>query len=131
MSAGPFINTVYQATYNTAQIHKIRCQQESIDATISPVGGGAPVPNSAVLQATTSPISAQISQSARALGLNARLVYLVLPNGTTPPTGYKANSRTAIPALNPTFFTAAENGGTCDYLGATWNVAGTRQEKAR
>lgn len=126
MSAGAFSIGSYEADYGDGtNVHGCRVQPETIAATI----GGTPnqvVPG----PAATSPISAQISSSTRALGLHARIVRL--KNPTAPPASYSATSATQIPALSKAFYTAAQlPGATCTYLNTTWEVSGTRAEKVR
>lgn len=130
MSAGRFLRTFYQATYDPTKIHKIRAQPEDVDATIT-APGGTVVANAVATGPANAVGSAQISKSTRALGVHARLVYLVLPTTSTPPTGYVAGSRTRIPCFTNAFYLACVQGGTVDYLGTQWEVTGTRAETIR
>lgn len=127
MSAGAFTRTRYEADYTTGQIHPIRVQPETLTANIV---GATSTTNAAPTATGTSPISAQVSRSTRALGLHARLVSLKV-NGT-PPTGYAPNSSVRLPALNIAFFEACQAAGAqVNYLEAVWDVIGTRQEQVR
>lgn len=125
MSAGAFVNVRYVASYGDGdQIHPIRVQPETLAATADSVENGAsPL-------ALTSPISANVSQSTRSLGLHARIVYARLSG--TPPTGYATGSRIRIPALSEAFFNACAPKGTeLTYLGTTWLTTGVRAEVVR
>jgi len=128
MSAGPFLIAVYTATYGGgANLHPIRIQPETLTAA-----AGSAI-NSQSDSDATSPISAQVSQSRRGLGLHARMVNLRLATGSTPPAGgYTAASTTRIPALNQAFYDAcAIPGATVSYLGTVWRVTGVLAEKTR
>jgi len=122
MSAGLFTNSKYNSS-ETLFIHPIRVQPETITATI------ATIPNSPPSGDISNPVSAQVSASTRALGLHARKIFAKLAG--TPPTGYAAGSKISIPALTESFYTAATNGATMNYLGTTWTVTGRRAEVAR
>jgi len=130
MSAGVFLKTFYQASYDSSKVHKIRIQPEDVDATIT-APGGTVVGNALATGPANAAGSAQISKGTRGLGLHARLVYLVLPSTSTPPTGYKVGSRTAIPCMTIAFYNACLLGGELDYLGTQWEVTGTRAEVVR
>jgi len=125
MSAGSFVNARYSASYGDGSgIHPIRVQPETLAATADLVeNGSSPL-------TLTSPISANVSRSTRALGLHARIVYMVLTG--TPPTGYATGSRIRIPALSEAFFNACAPKGTeVTYLGTTWETTGVRAEVVR
>lgn len=130
MSAGRFLRTFYQASYDPTKIHRIRAQPEDVDASIT-TAAGTIVNNALVTGPANAAGSARISGSTRGLGLHARLVNLVLPSTSTPPTGYVIGSRTRIPCFTISFFTACAQGGTVDYLGTQWEVTGTRSEVIR
>lgn len=125
MSAGLFTIARYAANYGDAdQIHPIRVQPETLEADIGGVLNG-----SSALE-LTSPISATVSRSTRALGLHARVIFARLTG--TAPTGYAAGSLIRIPALSEAFFNAAAIPGTSmTYLGTTWRITGVRAEVAR
>jgi len=129
MSAGRFVFTFYDADYGDGTaIHPIRVQEETLEAEVV---GGTEV-NAPTGTASTNPISASVSDSTRSLGLHARILYLELAVGATPPTGYKEGSRVRIPALSKDFYAAATAGNQqVTYLGTTWRVTGSRQEKTR
>lgn len=129
MSAGRFLRTFYEASYDTTKIHRIRIQPEDVEASIT--GPGGAVTNALVTGPANAAGSAQISKSTRSLGLHARMVYLVIPVGGTPPTGYAVGSRTRIPCMTRAFYQACVQGGTVDYLGTQWEVTGTRAEVIR
>jgi hypothetical protein len=127
MSAGAFVRSRYAASYAANVIHPIKVQPETLGAAITATPTNTNAPPTA---AGTNPISAQVSRSTRALGLHARLVSLRIAG--TPPTGYSTTSTVRIPALNVAFFQAAQlPGAQVTYLGATWNVVGTRGEEVR
>jgi hypothetical protein len=129
MSAGRFVFSFYDADYGAGTaIHPVRVQEETLDATVV----GTAETNTPVGTAATNPISASVSDSTRALGLHARLVYMELAAGATPPATYKEGSRVKIPALSKDFYAAAAAGNQqVTYLGTTWRVTGTRAEKTR
>ena len=127
MSAGAFINSRYAANYAAATIHPIRVQPETIAASAAAPGGA--VTNDPPADPTTNPISAQVTKSTRSLGLHARLISIKVTG--TPPTGYLAGSTVRLPALTPAFAAAAIKGVVITYLGATWEVIGTRAEVTR
>jgi hypothetical protein len=130
MSAGVFLRTFYEASYDTTKIHRIRIQPEDVAATITGPGGTA-VANALVTGPANAAGSAKITGSTRSLGLHARLVNLVLPSTSTPPTGYAVGSRTRIPCMSRAFFQACAQGGVVDYLGTQWEITGTRAEVVR
>lgn len=129
MSAGRFVFSFYDADYGDGtNVHPVRVQEETLTAVV--VGGSQS--NTPDGTAATSPISAQVSDSTRALGLHARLIYAEIAVGATPPDTYKAGSRIKIPALNKDFYVAATAGNQqITYLGTTWRVTGSRAEKTR
>lgn len=117
MSAGDFITTTYEATYDTTARHPIRVQTETATASI----GG--VVNGTVGGVATNPIQARVSGGKRTIGLIAKRVRMKLaPSATPPDGGYTANSTTVIPALRNDFYAAATKGAIVNYLGTTWTV---------
>jgi len=128
MSAGVFINTFYPATFEAGAIYPIRVQPETIAAVVSPPTG-ADIPNTPDAGPANRSVSAEVGGSVRRSGVHAAVVYLALTG--TAPTGYAENSRTTIPALNPTFFANARRRATVTYLGTTWRVVGRRAEVIR
>lgn len=124
MSAGRFTRTKYQATYGGGtNIHPIRCQPETLDAT----GNGET--NNPPAGALTNPISAQISRGKRAKGLTPRYVTIQFPEDD-PPEGYKPLGITRIPCLTEPFFEAQVTGGIIQYLGVNCEVVSTTVESA-
>lgn len=119
MSAGPFINGRYQASYDTTRIHPIRFQPEG--STVSPTDPAGAVNN---------PISARVSGSRRGKGLFARLVTLRLSDGETL-AGYDENSVTRLPVRTIADFNGLNVGEAVTYLGASWTVIGKTPEFAR
>lgn len=124
MSAGSFVNSRYQATYNTAEIHPIRIQPETLALAID-FGAGA-VANAAPTDALTSPISAKVSGSRRQLGLTPRKVRFEFT--ATPPTGYNAGDTLELPWL--VNVTTIPKGATGTYLGVAIAVTGFSPENA-
>lgn len=126
MSAGSFTTVGYPADYGAGtNIHPIRVQPETLTAT---AGGSANTPED--IATATSPISAMVSGSRRGLGLHARTVRLKSP--AVPPATYSVNSKTEIPAVSKTFYTAClVTGATVNYLTTTWVVEGTTAEKVK
>lgn len=123
MSSGAFIRSRYQATYNTANIHPIRVQPETIAASIGGVTNAAPTGTQ------NNPISAKVSGSKRTVGLIPRKIIIAAPT-SSPPTGYLPGGKTTIPALTESFYNAAIKGVTCTYLGAAFQVIGRTTEYA-
>lgn len=123
MSAGTFVRSRYQATYDTNAIHPIRVQPETIAASI---GGTA---NDPPAGAANSPISALSSIGSRARGLKPRMINIQFP-ATGQPTGYKALGVTSIVALTAEFWALAVNGAAITYLGVTCTVIGRTSESA-
>lgn len=123
MSNGRFEKHFYSSN-KTGLVHPIRIQPETLALN---VGG---VANASAAGPATNPISAQVSQSKRALGLNARTVTIKFP--TTAPTGYKVDSPISLPWLAGTDdFDSFAAGDTVTYLGATGEVVGTTAETAK
>jgi hypothetical protein len=120
VSAGAFTVTKYQATYDTAQIHAVRVQPETLAAAI---GGTA---NAAPSAAKNNPIVASVSGSKRSNGLRVRQISIRLEG--TPPEGYLARSVTRIPCLTASWYALAQKGTTVDYLDAAWKVVGRYPE---
>jgi hypothetical protein len=122
MSAGVFTLTRYESSYSATQIHPIRCQPETLTASI---GGTANTPPAG---ASTNPISAKISLTNREIGLRPRYVVLKSP-ATDPPDGYAPLSNTRIPALTEVWFALAVKGAEVSYLGATFTVVNPEPEQ--
>ena len=111
MSAGSFTTAKYEAAYNTvaAQVHPIRVQPETLEASIDSVTNDQTSAN------LTSPISAVISRGVRAKGLRPRTVTIQFP-ATGQPSGYKAGGTTVIPALTGEFYSAAIVGADVGFV---------------
>jgi hypothetical protein len=90
MSAGSFVISKYLCTA-TQDVHPIRVQPETLLISV------AGTENTPPAGALSSPISAQSSQSRRALGVNARTITFKYP--APAPTGYKADSPITVPWL--------------------------------
>jgi len=130
MSAGDFEITGYTSSINPLRIYLCRIQPETALAEFVANGATGAINSGAALNLVTEPISVNVSGSVRRNGLHARLAYLRLAPGQTPPTGYSQSARTVIPILNLTAFSVASiRGATCNYLGVLWRVTGTRAEK--
>lgn len=122
MSSGVFEIRKYQST-KTGQIHPIRVQPETLSTlTLNSVANAEPA------GALDSPISAQVSQGRRSLGLNARTVTIAWT--AAPPTGYKAGGTITLPWLSETGFAAFAKGQTGTYLSTACRIVGTGEEKA-
>jgi hypothetical protein len=127
MSQGAFVASRYAADYGTGtQIHPVRVQPETLQLSLT-IGGTA-VLNTAPIGAATSPISATITRSRRSLGLNTAKIAFKFTG--TPPTGYSANQRLVLPALNKPI-RAATFGTVGTYLGAAVQVISVLPEAAR
>jgi len=120
MSGGPFENGRYQCVA-TGQIHPIRVQPETkaldVDGTTNDYPAGA----------ADTPVSAQVSQGKRSLGVNARTVTIKFP--TAAPTGYKVGSPIRLPWFQPFPSPNFAKGSVVTYLGATGELVGTSEEK--
>lgn len=129
MSSGLFQITAYNASYDAAQVHKIKVQPETLALSVGSVVNSAPT----VLP--TSPISAMVSKSKRSLGLHAATVTLKSTATTASPAGYAVGSITTIPLLNESIRSAvasATSATAVSYLGVTtWKIYGYSPEKVR
>ena len=125
MSAGKFILSKYQSTFDVDGIYKIRIQPESATASIGLVLNDPPSGSVNRLA------SARVRGSKRMLGTNARILYLTLLLTEDPPGDYSFGATTSIPALTETFYLLAITSGQLEYLGATWRVTGGRPEYLR
>jgi len=122
MSAGTF--DISQYSSNTlGTIHRIRIQPETLAATLGGTANAAPS-GTAVLP------SAQVSQSKRSLGINARTITIKFASGDEP-SGYKPDSPITIPWLqnNSAFLTAVPGITAVTYLGNDAILVGTSPEK--
>lgn len=124
MSSGAFTITTYQASYDTAEIHPIAVQPETLDLTIGAVANAAPVGE------RTSPISAVVSRGKRSAGLNARTV-TVRFNEDAAPANYLERATITLPWLNESTFGAIARGDAATYLAAACQVVGKSAETAR
>lgn len=123
MSNGAFTNSKYSSN-KTGAIHPIRIQPETLTLVVNGVTNTAPAGEVA------SPISAQVSQSKRSLGLNARTVTVKFSNVGT--SGYKADSPISLPWLNGVAaFDLFAKGQEVSYQGLTGEVVGTSSETAK
>ena len=122
MSAGPFEISKYEST-KTGQVHPIRIQTET-----KALSFGQGRTNTPPAAAINSPISAQVSQGTRSLGLNARMVTITWVGA--PPTGYKAGGTITLPWLSEAGFDDLSKGLEGTYLETACKVVGVREEKA-
>ena len=126
MSAGSFLRTRYQASYDTSEIHPIRIQPE----TAAMAEEGAPTnTNDAPSGSVTNPISAVVSNSRRSLGLTPRKFNLQLTG--TAPTGYVVGSTVAVPILTEAFYNSIAVNDEVTYLSTTWQVVSKTPEQVR
>lgn len=123
MSSGPFIKSFYSSN-KTGLVHPIRIQPETLALS---VGGTA---NTAAAGPSTSPLSAQVSQGKRSLGLNARTVtFKILSAGTS---GLQVGGTISLPWLaGAAGFDSFAAGDAIEYQGATGEVVGTSSETAK
>jgi hypothetical protein len=121
MSSGPFTRTFY--TTDNANVVRIRVQPETLALTIEAVANDPPAgPAAAGFP------SAQVSQSNRALGINARKVNMVYaPAATGDLPGLPVN----LPWMDPTTFDAIPLGGTGTYNGEPIEVVSKSGESIR
>lgn len=123
MSAGAFNRSLYQATYDPTQIHRIRVQPETEAAAIGAVTNAPPA------GPVTNPISAKSSCGKTEIGLCPRMVTIQADaDVANVPAGYQPRGITRIPCLTPAFFAAAVTATTLTYLGETWEVVSTSPE---
>lgn len=120
MSAGAFEIGKYEST-ETGFIHPIRAQEETKALVIDTVTNAYPA------GAIDIGISAQSSQSKRALGVNARTVTIKFP--TAAPTGYKVDSPITVPWFAEAGFAGLLKGATGTYLGSSCVVVGKSPER--
>lgn len=120
MSSGPFEIGKYQSAA-TGSIHPIRVQEETKALVVNAVTNSYPA------GALDTPVSAQSSQSRRALGVNARTVTIKFP--TAPPAGYKVGEPIRLPWFQPFPTPAFIKGQSVTYLGATGQLVGFNEEK--
>lgn len=122
--AGIFVFTKYQLSYNSGKIATIRVQPETLAATSGSIANAAPA------AAVTEVLPVMVGGSGRRRGIHARLVYLSLAQGSTPPAGYSLDSKTSIPALTLDFYAQVLQTGLVSYLSTVWR-ASTRPEIVR
>lgn len=126
MSAGDFSATLYEATYNNTQIHPIKLQPETLDATFSN-GTDPAFENNSPTGVATSPISAQVSLGRKQVGLRARYV---LCRWITKPSGYDGDTfKLVVPDRSN--FDQIAFGFSVTYLGGTGTVIAKEPERAR
>ena len=129
MSAGEFSTLAkYQASYDTAQIHPIRVQPETLLLALDK----APAPdlvNTVPAGASTSPISALIGLSRRERGLRARFVTLKWTG--SPPTGYQAGTTFNVAIMQQSVFNSINIGDTGSYLETSVQVVAKEPERVR
>ena len=117
MSSGAFQDGKY--VDDLGVVHPIRVQPETITAWNANGAGTI----------TAGTPSAQVSQSKRALGVNARTARFKW--AATPPAGYLANSIIAVPILTKTAFDALVKGVDYPYLGTGLNLVGKTNESIK
>jgi hypothetical protein len=123
MSAGSFTTSKYRASYsNGDQIHPIRIQPETLEATIGSTVNAAPS------GAVNNPIQCRVSGGKRQIGLLARYVTIQFP-ATGQPTNYKAGGTTRIPALSEEWYDLATKGTDVTYLNVTCKVVSRSRER--
>lgn len=120
MSSGAFEIGRYESEA-TGGIHPVRVQPETKALTVNGVANAYPA------GALNSPVSAQVSQSRRSLGINVRTVTIKFP--TTAPTGYKVGEPIRLPWFTPFPTPAFIKGQAVTYLGGTGELVSFDQEK--
>ena len=124
MSAGAFVDSLYQARYGTGTaVHGIQVQPETLALTIA---GSA---NTAPAGPPTSPISAKVSGGRNSIGLQAELVRLKFTDVVPP--GYKVDGIITLPLLNAAIRAVAFRNADGQYLGLDVQVVGITPEKVR
>lgn len=124
MSAGAFTVSTYESTA-TGNVHPIRVQPETLQITL---GGTA----NAGAAGTAQLPSAQVSQSKRSLGINARTITFKFPEGGAPE-DYKELSPITVPWLqdNAAFNDAVPGVTVVNAYGQAAILVGTTPEKTR
>jgi len=125
MSQGQFVRSLYVATYDPAQVHPIKVQPETLALSLALGSGAATNAPPSTATASTNPISANVSNGKRSLGLTPRKISFRFTG--TPPTGYTANQILTVPMINPAL-SAASAGTTGTYLGVAVVVVGISPE---
>lgn len=120
MSNGVFVTGRYET--DGGDIVPIRVQPETLAAVLG-------TPNASAGTAVTPGLpSAQVSQSKRALGINARTVSIKFAPGAEP-ADYKAGTVLRVPVTTKARFDALSKGSTVTYLTVTGEVAGKSPER--
>lgn len=120
MSAGAFLNSFYSSN-KLGTVHPIRVQPETVGLILGGTANAAPSGTGAIGP------SAQVSQSKKSLGINARTVTVKL---TATLTGYVAGARIVVPWLDDSTFDAiTPKVTTGTYLATAVIVVGTSDEK--
>lgn len=120
MSTGVFTTARY--TTDDGNIVPIRVQPETLTAVLGTANAGA------TAEPTPGFPSAQVSQSRRALGINARTVSIKFEAGSEP-AGYAPGSILRVPVMTKARYDALSKGSTVTYQTATGSVAGKSPEK--
>lgn len=128
MSTGSFVRSRYQATYDSAMIHPIKVQPETLALSIELSGGAQDNEPLSGAVSITSPISARVSGGRRALGLIARKISVRFTS--TPPSGYLEGQTLTLPMLNPNF-SAVAAGTPGTYQGVSIEVVSVSPEVVR
>lgn len=124
MSSGKFKRSRYTSS-KTGLIHSIRVQPETETLV---VGTAQNTPTGAEINGRP---AARVSGSRRCRGiLYARMVSLQFIPGAAP-AGYVDQGVVTVPWLNADTFNGIATGQSCEYLGATAEVVGTREEVYR
>lgn len=124
MSAGSFVISRYGSNTLTT-LHPIRVQPETLEIQLGGTANSAPA-GAAILP------SAQVSNSRRAIGINARTITFKFAEGSTPD-GYKPESPITVPWLqnNTAFLNAVPGVTAVTAYGQTAILVGTNPEKVR
>ncbi len=122
MSAGEFVNTTYQAQYDTAEFHPIRVQPETLAFTADATNNAAPT------DAQTSPIPANSGGNKRSQGLRARFVTVKYAPPNIP-TGYDARGGTLkVPIMTQGLYDAITKDSVITYLSTTMTFVSKTRE---
>lgn len=121
MSAGTFTRTFYAD--DDGDIHPIRLQPETLEATFNSVANAAPA------GPTDSDISAQVTGSRRGLGLFARYVTVKFTSDVPPE--YAANQVYKITVPSPTVYNGITVNSAGVYLGEAIQVISKTDEVQR
>lgn len=120
MSSGVFVSARYET--DEGNVVPMRVQPETLAAVLGTANASATGPVEVGFP------SAQVSQSKRALGINARTVTIKFPAGAEPP-DYAPGTILRVPVMTKARFDALSKTSAVTYQGVPGEVAGKSPEK--